>query len=269
VIIQGGGNSALEKNDNDKTTSDSTAIVAAINPSDPPPGSLVQSTALSIDGDQNGNTLTDTTATTLSYYFGANGADTLTGSSGSDVLNGGGGIDTLNGGAGNDLLVYDNASIDVINGGGDFDILRVDDGALQLSQAGSSLDSNTLNSTNNVLVSLSNKAISNIEAILITEEAGASTLGTDPNDDVGTTLRLTAADVLDYTDADHELWILGSPGDVVDLGPASDWKDTDNTTPGVQGTPWSGTDGQMFTVYQSQGGALVYVENEVRAQFTP
>jgi hypothetical protein len=140
---------------------------------------------------------------------------------------------------------------------------------LQLSQAGSSLSNNTLNSTDNVLIDLTDKAISNIEIILITEEAGASTLATDPNDDVGTTLKLTAADILDYTDADHELWILGSPGDVVDLGPASDWKDADNATPGVQGTPWSGTDGQTFTLYQSQGGALVYVENEVRAQFTP
>ena len=150
-----------------------------------------------------------------------------------------------------------------------FDILRIDDGAVQLSQAGSGLSNNTLNASNNILVNLSGKAISNIEAILITEEAGASTAGTDPNDDVGTTLNITAADILQYTDAADDLWILGNPGDVVQLGSASDWHDADAVTPGVQGTAWSGTDGQAFMLYEANNGALVYIESEVQAKFTP
>jgi hypothetical protein len=151
----------------------------------------------------------------------------------------------------------------------DWDILRIDVGALTLSQLGSALGTNTLGPLNNVLVDLSDKAISNIEIILMTEEAGASTPGVDPNDDVGTTLNITAADILEYTDADHELWILGSPGDIVQLGPESDWIDTNAATPGVQGTAWAGTGDQNFTLYQSTNGALVYIENEVQARFTP
>ena len=59
----------------------------------------------------------------------------------------------------------------------DWDILRVDDGALALSQAGSGLDTNTLDSSDNIIVDLRAKAIDNIEIILITEEAGTSTVG--------------------------------------------------------------------------------------------
>ena len=172
-------------------------------------------------------------------------------------------------GGGNDMLIYDGANNDTINGGDGFDILRIDDGALQLSQAGSGLSNNTLGPSNNVLVNLTGKAITNIEVILITEEAGASTAGTDPNDDVGTTLNLTLADILQYTDAADDLWILGSRGDVVQLGSASDWRDADTATPGIQGTAWSGTDGQAFTLYESNNGALVYIESEVQAKFTP
>ncbi len=255
VTIQGSGNAALEKNNNDNTNADFTAITAIINPEDPPPAVLVQPKTVSTDGDATDNSLSDTSTNTINYYFGADGADTLTGSSDDDVLNGGGGLDTLDGGPGNDMLVYDSANNDVINGGSnpsdsatndgfsqeDWDILRIDDGALALSQLGSSLDTNTLNSSNNVSVDLSGKAISNIEIILITEEAGASTPAVDPNDDVGTTLHITAADILAYTDVDHELWILGSPGDVVQLGSVNDWVDTDPNIQGVQGTSWQGT----------------------------
>jgi hypothetical protein len=174
-----------------------------------------------------------------------------------------------NGGAGNDLLVYDSADDDPVDAGEGWDILRIDDGALALAQLGSGLDTNSLGSADNVLVDLTDKALSNIEIILLTEEAGTSTAGMDPNDDVGTTLRITAADIFEYTDADHALWILGSPGDVAELGPASDWIDIDTTTPGVQGTNSAGPGGQTFTQYQSTSGALVYIENEVRAQFNP
>ena len=243
----------------------------------------MQATTVSGDGDENDNTLEDTATNTINYYFGADGADILTGRSDDDVLDGGNGLDTLDGGAGNDTLVYDNANDDTIKGGRnpsdsdtnddfdqeDWDILRVDDGALALSQAGSALDTNTLDSSDNIIVDLRAKAIDNIEIILITEEAGTSTVAVNPNDDVGTTIRITAADILEYTDDDNELWILGSPGDVVQLDAGGGWIDSDNSTSEIQGTSWAGTGGQMFTLHRSTNGALVYIENEVQTQFTP
>jgi Ca2+-binding RTX toxin-like protein len=96
--IQGSGNAALEINNTSATNSDSTAITAIINPSDPPPAIVVQAKTVSTDGDATAQTLTDVASNTLNYYFGADGNDTLNGSSDNDVLNGGGGRDTINGG---------------------------------------------------------------------------------------------------------------------------------------------------------------------------
>ena len=108
---------ALQKDNTSSTSSNSTAIVAVIDPGSSIPAVLEQSKTLSTDGSDTGNTLTDTAANTLNYYYGADGIDTLNGSSDRDVLNGGGGVDTLNGFAGNDMLIYDGANNDTINGG--------------------------------------------------------------------------------------------------------------------------------------------------------
>ena len=232
VIIQGVGNAQLEKNDA-AAGPDRTALTAVIDPLNNPATQLKTD---SIDGTGNIDLFTDTTPANLTYYYGgvANGPDTLTGGAGRDVLNGGGGIDTLNGMAGNDILIYDNLNNDTLNGGLDFDILRIDNGAVALTQLDSVNNANTLDSSDNVPVDISGKLISNIEIILITEEAGSSTVDfdpslpgiqADPNDDVGTELTIRAVDVFDYTDADHQLWIVGSPGDVVNLGAAGDWID--------------------------------------------
>jgi hypothetical protein len=260
VVIQGSGNAQLEINNTAATNSTSTAITAVIDPQD----SAIQAKTVSIDGDAGSNTLTDTTPGTFTYLFGADGADTLNGSSGQEILNGGGGLDTLNGGGGNDILVFDSQNNDVIRGGDGFDLLRIDDGALYLSQKGSALPGNLLGPADNFIVNLSGKNIQGIEGILITEEAGASKLGTDPNDDVGTTIILNAQDVLDYTNGDtiddNLLYILGSPGDVVQLGGAT-WE--------FVGTLPADTQGQAFTHWTAQIGgetANVYVETEVQVQ---
>jgi hypothetical protein len=208
----------------------------------------------------------------VNYLFGADGNDTLTGSAGTDVLNGGGGADTLFGNAGNDILVWDdaNALMDggsnagdtagVIDGNDDWDILRIDDGALALS-----ID-NTL--TSNVLVDLTGKTnISNIEILLITEEAGQSTTGADPNDDIGTTLKLNAADVLTYTDADNSLWVLGSPGDVLQLDTGGGWIDANPGVAGLQGVAQpADSQGQVFVKYTSSLDPTLslYVESDVQ-----
>ena len=255
VVIQGSGNATLELNNTVSTNSTSTAISTVIDPGDPPP---VQAKTLSIDGDDDDNALTDTTTGTFTYLYGADGQDSLNGSDGQDVLNGGAGHDILHGGGGNDFLVYDALNNDYLDGGAGFDLLRVDQGALALSQLGSVHDSNTLGPGNNVLVDLTGKDIHGIEGILITEEAGTSTTAIDPNDDVGTTVRLNAQDVLDYSETDT-LYILGSPGDVVELGGGT-WTSAGPTPPDPAG--------QQFELYTADLGggqiASVFVETEVQ-----
>jgi hypothetical protein len=274
VVIQDKGNAQLEKNNTSATNSDSTAITAVIDPDN----SIVQEKTESTDGDATANDLIDGTSGTVNYLFGADGNDTLTGSSGTDVLNGGGGADTLLGGAGNDILVWDKTDIsmnggsnagdtaEVINSNDDWDILRIDDGALALSIAGSANIANTL--TSNVLVDLTGKTnISNIEIILITEEAGQSTTATDPNDDIGTTLKLNAADVLTYTDADNSLWVLGSPGDVLQLDAGGGWIDANPGVAGLQGVAQpADSQGQVFVKYTSSLNPTLslYVESDVQ-----
>ena len=223
VLIQGSGNAQLQLDNTSATNSTSTAFTAVINPDDATTpaydGLSVQGKLVSTDGDELTNTLNaDADLGTVNYLFGAGGDDTLTGSDGVEILNGGAGHDTLNGLGGNDILVYDNSLLgDTIDGGAGFDLLRIDDGALALSLAGSSNPLNPLGAGDNVTVNLSGKDIHNIEGVLITEEAGASTSGVDPNDNVGTTLVITAQDVFSYTDADHVLYVMGNPGDKLDI----------------------------------------------------
>ncbi|MBI3146129.1 MAG: hypothetical protein HYZ18_12915 [Pseudogulbenkiania sp.] len=258
IAIQGAGNTQLEL-DNSAGGSSSTALTAIIDPAPSP--ALVQSETPSLDGTALDNTLTDTVSD-YHFLYGADGNDTLNGSDDSDALHGGTGADTLNGGGGNDLLVY--GIVDAIDGGDGFDIVRLDDGALALSQLGSASDSNTLGPDDNQLVDLSGAAISHVEALLITEEAGTSTLAVDPNDDVGTTVRLRPEDVLSFTDAtsNHTLNVLGNPGDVLELDVA------DPLSPPAGSTITQ--DGVLFTQFQfvvSGTTVTVNVENEVQTHF--
>lgn len=118
---------------------------------------------------------------------GTDGNDNLIAGSGNDFLDGGAGADILQAGAGNDILVYDAADTMIDGGVGD-DTLRIDSSAdLQ-----------------------ANSAISNIENILITEDANS-----DPS--TGSTVQLRAEDVLNFTDADNLLTIRGNAGDEVIL----------------------------------------------------
>ena len=92
VLIQGSGNAQLEKNNVSATNSEFDG--------DHRHHQSQRSTAWGAGAAQDGingwrsqgnNILSDTSTNTINYYFGADGADTLTGSSGDDVLNGGGG----------------------------------------------------------------------------------------------------------------------------------------------------------------------------------
>ncbi len=124
-----------------------------------------------------------------------------------------------------------------------------------MSLSGSVLPSNLLGPADNFVLNLSGKNIQGIEGILITEEAGASTLGIDINDDVGTTIILHAQDVLDYSTTDS-LHILGSPGDKVQLDSADNW-DAGVLQP-------ADSQGQAFTLFTATNGAQLFVETEVQ-----
>jgi Ca2+-binding RTX toxin-like protein len=254
VSIQAAGNAQLELDDTSNTSSDSTALTAVLNPQDP----IVQAKTLSTDGDANVDTITDVAAGTVNYLYGASGNDTLNGSADSDMLNGGPGLDHINGNAGNDLIVYDSVNNDVINGGLGIDTLRIDDGALALSLLGSGTQTagagDTMGPGQNVTVNLTGKAITNMEVILITEEAGTSSSANDPNDNVGTKVVLNAADVFNYS-ATHDLTVLGSPGDILELNAAGGWS--------APSAPVTDSQNQTMITYTAVNGAVLHVDQQV------
>ena len=212
------------------------------------------------DGSSGNNTLPDAGGGPFNMLYGYDGNDTLNGSSDADILIGGDGVDKLNGGGGDDILVYNkndaSAGTD-IDGGTGFDILRVDDGALYNTslQGGPSTNlaganpEDILSAT--VDLTASTVDISNIEAILLTEDAVSDSA-------LGTTLKISAQDVLDMSATDT-LYVIGSAGDKVDLaGDAANWTDTgaNVTSPG----------GQVFSTWSATiagGTATLYVDDNV------
>ena len=126
------------------------------------------------------------------------------------MLNGGAGNDTIVGGAGNDILIYD-LDDQKIDGGDGTDVLRTDEAGFGLlNNVGVTFDAAT--GFNVVEVVPFKQNIKNIEVLLITDDAESSPTN-------GGLLNLTAKDVLDMTDPnDHSLFVLGNPGDVVNLG---------------------------------------------------
>ncbi|MBF0637663.1 VWA domain-containing protein, partial [Prosthecochloris sp. N3] len=118
--------------------------------------------------------------------YGLGGNDIVKGGDGDDLLDGGNGPDIVLGGQGADTLVFD-ASDTVIDGGnGDGDDTLILD-------SGDDID----------FASLSNDVVVNIEIIDLTENG---------NHDIS---NLSAQDVLDITDGNNELYILGDGSDSV------------------------------------------------------
>ena len=260
-IEEAAGNIQLER---EGTSNKPDGITAIISPTGVTPVTDVDST----DGDQNNNNITDAGGGTFNFLYGAEGIDTLAGSGDSDVLNGGAGADVLQAGAGNDILVYDRLDT-TIDGGTGFDILRIDDGALY--NVGAFQGGFAVPGIANATVDLFGKPITNIEAILLTEEDQPDALlgttltdgkGTVPTTDDG----LTAADVIAFTGGSinsetltaNTLFVIGSEGDKVELQGA--WNDTH--------TQYTSDGGQTFEKY-TNATATIFIDNDVQVHINP
>jgi hypothetical protein len=261
-IEEAAGNIQLER---EGTSNKPDGITAIIQPTG---GANPVTDIDSTDGDQNNNNITDAGGNIFNFLYGAEGIDTLTGSGDRDVLNGGAGADVLQAGAGNDILVYDRLDT-TIDGGSGFDILRIDDGALY--NVGALQGGFAVPGITNATVDLFGKPITNIEAILLTEEDQPDALlgttltdgkGTVPTTDDG----LTAADVIAFTGGSinsetgtaNTLFVIGSDGDTVEL--QGTWTDTN--------THWTSAGGQTFEKY-TNATATIFIDNDVQVHINP
>jgi len=205
-------------------------------------------------GTSGNDTLTDS-ATAFNILYGAGGTDTLTGSASADtLLNGGVGADSVIGGANHDnIIVYDPTDT-IENGGlGGFNLLRVDQGAIFNTSSEfptSGLSNGLLSAT----VDLTGAAghLSNFSGILLTEEA-------IPSNTLGTELKLNAAAVASIAPSNaldggaHDLYIIGHPGDNIQLTDFASWTNTHTTV-----TPVTG--GGTFTEFSAvSGGTTVHL----------
>ncbi|MDD2368061.1 MAG: hypothetical protein PHQ90_02085, partial [Sulfuricurvum sp.] len=146
---------------------------------------------------------------------GGNGNDMIFGGAGNDSLDGGTGSDALYGGVGNETLVFD-AADSVIDGGTGTDSL--------ILLTGTSIDFSALDSSK----------ISNIETINLSQN-GDHTL-----------TNLSYADVINMTDSNHTLTILGdSANDKVQLTQTDSWSHSGTVT----------ESGHTFDVYTSNGAS--------------
>ena len=260
----GGSDNWAIRYDDDGPGSRDTAFSGVFQPSTK---AEIETDQPSVDGDKDPNTLNDPNAggAGLDFEFGAAGNDVLNGSdTDPDILNGGNGSDQLLGKGGNDILVYDAAdvspvgSVGIVDGGAGADVLRIDDGALAIF----------FGTANNV-VDLRGADIHNIEVIGITEEAVS-----DKNN--GTTIKLTAADVLAFADdtvgadgiAANTIYVVGSQGDKVQLASnGAGFVDGDVGTAGIQPTgTFDDGQGQVFNIYTITGGGALYVDKDITVQ---
>lgn len=261
VRIVDPGNAQVEVDNNPTGANEGTAIVTTINP-DGDAGVDVGFEYSKDDPNAGGNgTLTDTDAATVDYVFGGAGGDTITASNnGTNILNGGdildpanNGADTIIGGSGTDVLVFD--PLDTLNGGAGFDIVRVDQGAIfnTMTAEGLALPAGLANAT----VDMRDANITNVESILITEEASPS--------GAGTKIILNASDVIDFADNSKDadglegdtLYVIGSNGDSLELH--LDGGVTVNSTSIVN----DDARGMTFTQYNLSNGGTLIVDSDV------
>jgi uncharacterized protein YegL len=180
------------------------------------------------------------------WLSGGTGNDILNGGDGNDKLDGGAGTDTLNGGAGNDILISDlqTNSATGTTLSGDTGLGKVDGGigfdTFIMSTDGSSINFNALSSTN--------MPLRNIEVI---------DLGTNGAADNHSLTNLSLQDVIDMTDSNNDLYILGDSSDTVDFLNTNGWaKGTTPVTETVNGAS------HTFDVYTNTTDSTVMVKVE-------
>ncbi|MFH0709591.1 MAG: Ig-like domain-containing protein, partial [Pseudomonadota bacterium] len=157
--------------------------------------------------------------------YGGAGNDRLEGDSGNDILNGGAGADVLMGGDGEDILTFD-ASDTLIDGGKGFDTL--------LMPFGGNIDFNLLNTANNT--------IKNMEVIDLSANGSHSLTN------------ISLQDVIDMTDGNKDLYILGDVGDTVTVD--STLTNTGTSTEIVNGAS------HVFDIYTNSGDPTVTLKIE-------
>jgi hypothetical protein len=232
-----------------------TAVIDPANSSD-----ALQPLQPSTDGTADNDTIFGSKGS-FNYLFGADGNDMIEGLTDPEIINGGNhgdGFDSLNGGGGDDIIVYH--ADDIIDGGGGFDILRVDDGALELYGNDSLLSSSNID--------LSFQSMSNLDMILITEDADADSLrGTQLELDTFTADSMTRPAGSESGEPAN-LYIVGSKGDKLTLDDFGDsLLDGNNDIPGIQ--PVDHVDdghGQAFNVYQvniNDRVTSIYVDTDI------
>jgi hypothetical protein len=248
--------------DNDSVHNHPVGLTGVIDPANS--SDALQPLQPSTDGTADNDTIFGSKGS-FNYLFGADGNDMVEGFTDPEVINGGNhgeGFDSLNGGGGDDIIVYH--PDDVINGGDSgFDILRVDDGALELYGNDSLLSSSNID--------LTNQSMSNIDMILLTEDANADSLrGTQLELDAWTADRMSRPAGTESGEPTN-LYIVGSKGDKLTLDDfGNDWVDGNNEIPGIQ--PVGHVDdghGQAFDIYQvslNVGGRTtnVFVDTDIQ-----
>ncbi|PHM16795.1 MAG: hypothetical protein CJD30_09850, partial [Sulfuricurvum sp. PD_MW2] len=142
------------------------------------------------------------------YVTGTDGKDVIHGGAGNDVIDGGANKDWIYGDEGNDTILFDAKDV-LMDGGSGIDTL--------LLPTGTNIDFSALNTTNN--------PIKNIEVI-----------------DLGTTgahslTNLSLQDVIDMTDSNHTLTIIGNSADSVSVD--STLTKTGTTTETMNGTTYA------------------------------
>ena len=247
VVIQDGGVTQISPDGSEGSGSSGGkpfAFTAVFEPDNAPtPDQGVTDSTDGTDGnDTGGSSIGDPSVSEINYLYGWEGDDTLNGGTGMDFLHGGEGSDVLNGGAGNDLLVFDGLDT-TIDGGAGADILRVD---------------GTTDGLADSTVSLTGEPITNIEVILLTEDAaGVDGVGSAS---VGIELVLDEDDVLafadDSVDADgigaNTLYVVGTSGDSIDDLDGG-WTDTAVDV---------NINGAIFDKFTA-GGATLFVDQDI------
>lgn len=180
-------------------------------------------------------TIWDSTVLNSAKFVGTDGDDAFNGGDGNDVLVGGAGSDSLSGGAGDDTIFSD---MSTFTGAGSLMI----DGGLGIDTL--VLTANTYPIFDFTLINSSSTNIDNIEMI---------DLGNNGNH---SWINLSLYDVLDMTDSNRILTIMGDLSDGVDFSDEEGWSKSEISTETINGST------HTFDYYHNSNDPTVLVKVE-------